>query len=260
MNKVKDVEFESNPFKVIFNGFDKLFKYNQTMAIILLVFSVLGFFGQFFNYGFDGGSSQSTASGSGVESTAIVTVILVLLFIFFVAALFIGTFVNGLTAYVVYMTAKKETTTFGEAAKVVIGKFWTIFYVQILVFLRILGGTLLFIVPGIRASLRYNMVLLPIFEENASAKQAIAKSKAITKNHLIEIFGMVVAAGIIPLVGQLMQTGGQVVMYPQLNELHVSGERGPKVHWLNYLAFYLLLGFVVFISLIVGLVLLVASS
>lgn len=245
----KSIKFESNPFKVIFNGFSALFKYNQTLAIIILVLTAFGQFGQSFNYSF-GGATEATSDKPELGA-AIAAIIGIVFIILLPLIIFFGTMVNGFISFVAYKTSKGETTEFGDALRVVWKKFWTILWIEIIVFLKVFGGILLFIIPGVRAMMRYDMVLFPVFEDDASASEAIAKSKAITKNHLIEIFGMNVAAGIIPFVGQTFHVGGQSVMYPQLRDLHKSGGEKPKVHWLNYLAFFIFGGILLLVLLIV---------
>lgn len=250
MAKAKEAKFESNPFKVIFSGFDQLFKYNQTMAILILALSVFGSIGRFFNFHISGNDVQS--ANPEIHSAVIVGIVVFFVLIAIISSIFIGTMINGLVSYIAYKTSLGETTDLSSAAKVVWNKFWTILSIEVSVFFRVVGGLILFFVPGIRAMMRYDMVLFPVFEDNADAKQAIATSKAITKNHIIEIFGMNVAANIIPFVGSVFHVGGQSVMYPQLKSLHKSGAPAPKVHWLNYLAFIILLGVVILISIIIG--------
>jgi len=191
--------------------------------------------------------------------TAIAAIVFGVVLVVLVVALFIGTVFSGFTAFVALSTANNKTVTLEETFRAVFHKFWTILGINFVVFLKIFGGFLLFIVPGIRASLRYNMVLFPVFDKDAKAKEAIKTSKLITKNHLIEVFGMTFASGLIPLVGGLMQVGGQTIMYPQLRDLQASGAAKPKVHWLNYIGFILfglLFGFVSLILLAVSLIIL----
>lgn len=258
-SKVKNAkqEYISNPFKLIFKGFDSLFKHNQTMSIVILALTLLGSFGQIFNAAGSsttGGAAASSSANTGAEIALIVALISIASLLFIAAILFFGTIINGAIAYVVYKTSKSETTNFSETMHAVFGKFWTILGVQIVVGLKILGGLLLFIIPGIRAALRYNFVLLPIFDEDATVGKAMQRSKQLTKDHLIEVFGMVTAAAIIPIVGPLMQYGGQSVMYPQLKRLKDSNGAKPPVHWLNYLGFVLIGLFVLFIAMIVGII------
>ncbi len=256
--KNEESTYISNPFKVIFKGFDALFKHNQTMTLVLFAFAFAGTLLQFIPGSGGGGRSSSPAAtntGSGTEFgaelifAAVVIVVVMLLVMAIAAAM--GTIYNGAVSYVILQTINKKTATFSETMNAVFKKFWTIFWTSVIVTLKVLGGFLLFIVPGIRASLRYKMVLLPIFDEDATAKQAIAKSKLLAKDHLIEIFGMLTAAGIIPIIGPIFEIGGQVVMYPQLKELKASGAPKPKVHWLNYLGIVLFLVLLLFIGSIV---------
>ncbi len=126
--------------------------------------------------------------------------------------------------------------------------------------LKVLGGLLLFIIPGIRAMLRYNMVHMFVFDENTGVIESINKSKALAKDHLIEVFGMTFASSLIPFVGGIMAIGGQSVMYPQLKQLKSAPHQKPKVHWLNYLAFILWLIFSLFIALIVLILFLIVKK
>lgn len=259
MTKTAPKDYISNPFKVIFKGFDKLFKHNQTMAIVILVLTLLGSVGQTFNYGAGSGGGTTVANETGISTGAIVGIVALGLLVFILIMAFFGTVFNGAVAYVVYKTSKSETTNFSDTMKAVFGKFWTILGIEIVVALKVIGGLILFIIPGIRASLRYNLVLLPVFDEDAGIGQAMKRSKEITKDHLLEVFGMVTAAAIIPFVGPIMQYGGQAVMYPQLKALKDSGATKPQVHWLNYLGFILIGAFVLF-ALLIALIVVVALN
>lgn len=245
-----DSSYESNPFKVIFRGFNKIFEINPTWSIIIIA---AGFFGAGSNF-FPSSGSSSGGNENIAPAVAAVIIIFALLFVF--AAVIIGVLYRGAVAYVTVKTIEGQRVGFMEAVKAAWGKFWTILWIQIVVGLKVLGGLILFIVPGIRAALRYQMVLLPLFAENKGSKESIHDVKSLTKDHLIEVFGMVTAAGIIPIIGSLFSVGGQVVMYPQLKHLKSSGAPKPPVHWLNYLGFILM---AVFLLLITGLSLLVIA-
>lgn len=261
MAKAKTLKYESNPFKVIFTGFSNLFNYNQTMAIVILFVTLFGSFWQLFGYGFGGGGTApaTTSTSAGTQHVNIIPIIIALAIVGLVVgaiALFIQTVVQGAIAFVIYKTSKGQKTDLNETMSMTFKKFWTIFWIQVIVFFKVFGGLILFIIPGVRAMLRYNLVLLPVFDENLSSREAVARCKAITKDHLIEVFGMVVAAGIIPLVGPIMQIGGRTVMYPQLKHLKDTGSAKPKVHWLNYLGFILVAVVTLMMFMIIGLIVL----
>jgi len=244
--------YESNPFKVVFNGFGNMYNINQNMTIVRMVVSVLGMFG---SYGGNGGevdgSSNLFQSMSPEVIAAIVAAVAVVLIVVFGIGIFLTTMYSGIASYVALKTAEGKTVTFKESFTATLKKFWTLFWINFVVFWKIFGGLLLFIVPGVRAMLRYNMVHMHVFDDNSSASEAIQKAKALTKGHLIEVFGVSTASGIIPFIGEAMLVGGQSVMYPQLKELKASGATPPKPHWLNYLAFIIGGGFILFFGLIV---------
>jgi hypothetical protein len=191
---------------------------------------------------------------------AIILIVAIIALIFFAISITISTIYRGMVAYAAVQTSKHHKTTIGEAFNKTIKKFWTLVWLQIIVFFKVLGGTLLFIIPGIRAALRYDLVMLPVFAEDADAKKAIKTMKNITNKHLMEVLGMSFAAGIIPFVGELMHAGGQAIMYPQLKHIHAHPDKNHKTHWLNYLVFMfvgsifaLILLIAMFVVLIVGL-------
>ena len=102
-------------------------------------------------------------SGNGVEQTApaagtsegdiiaIITIISVLATIVIVvwATIFvIQTIYRGMVAYTAVKTYQQKSVTIGEAFQHSVKKFWTLVWIQVVVFFKILGGTLLFIIPG----------------------------------------------------------------------------------------------------------------
>jgi len=256
--KETKISYISNPFKVIFKGFDALFKYNQTLSIIILVASLIGFIG---NVPFQSGYNPSTNTSNVSDGTSAIFNIIVLFILILILPLiiFITTIYQGIVAYTVVATINGKTVTFAEAFKAAMQKFWVILGTSIIVFFKILGGIILFIIPGIRAALRYQFAYLPIFDENANISTTINRSKSLTKNHLIEVFGMITASSIIPIVGGIMSVGGLVVMYPQLKELKASNAAKPPVHWLNYLGLILVSGLLLFIIFFTVFIILVIS-
>lgn len=243
-------QINTNPFSRAFKGFDKLFKYNQTMAIIILVVSLFNGFLQFIQPSFSSNRTSSPSSVSaGPVDAAIWAIIIPIVLAVLVFGIVVSVYINGIVNYVAWKTSRLESTTLGESFSVVTKYFWTILVVEVSVFLRVLGGIILLIIPGIRAALRYEMVLFPVFDEELPAAQAINRMKAIAKGHLIEIFGVGVAAGIIPVVGPLLRMGGHVTLYPELKMLHDTKAKPPKVHWLNYLAF-ILIGVIVLLFIV----------
>lgn len=259
MNKQKTAKqnqtYISNPFRLIFQGFGDLFNYNQTMAIIILVVTLFTSFPSLIGPGDLSTTSRGDAPSRDIMIIVGIIVAIAILLIMPIA-IFLSTMFKGIVAYTALQTHKKVTINFGDTFKLVLKKFWTILWIRIVVGFKVFGGLLLFIVPGVRAYLRYRMVHMFVFDENADAKTAIQKSKALTKDHLIEVFGMTTASNIIPFVSGVMEAGGYTIMYPQLKQLKGSKAPKPPVHWLNYLGF-ILLGVLTF--LVAGVMLIIAA-
>lgn len=236
--------FESNPFKVVFRGLDDLFKYNRLPAIVLLILGFISAVSQFTSYRTSPSNQVSPdadpAINGNIPSAGVILAFLFLLAMVFMMAIMI----NGVLDYIAWKTSKKETTTFTEAIREVMSRFWVIAGVFLHVGIRVLGGLVLFIIPGVRAALRYQLVLFTVFEEDLKGKAALERIKALSDKHLIEIFGMVMAAAVMPPLTAPLQTGGEAVMFRQLKDLHESGARSPRVHWLNYFGFVLLAGLI----------------
>lgn len=243
--KSEHTTYESNPFKVTFGGIDKLFKLNQPWGIAIIVIGLLSGFGQFYNSPYSGSGALSSLALLGIVFGGLA---------FLIAAIVLSTLYRGAVAYVALKTMQGEHVGFKDAVMASADRFWTLLGIEAVVFLKVLGGLLLFIVPGVRAALRYNMVFLPVFDKNAKAMEAITDIKSLTKDHILEIFGMSTAAGIVPIVGPALGVGGQIVIYPQLRKLKASSASKPPVHWLNYLGFILMAAFVLFALFITSLV------
>ncbi len=239
MNTIDNTPYISNPFKVIFKGFAQLIMYNQNLSIIILIASYV-LYGWSYLY-----PEQSNVSTSPpiTESQGAILLIIIAITVLVIVPLycFITVMLSGITAYTILKTNRQETTTFKEAWKATLSKFWTLLYLDIIIFFKVLGGLLLFIIPGIRAALRYNLAHILVFDKNLSAKESAKMSKELSKGHLIEIFGIMFASGLIPIVGSLMTMGGISVAYSQLTRLHTdSSYQKTDVHWLNYLGIILI--------------------
>lgn len=251
MNKIH-TNYTSNPFKVIFDGFANMFKYNQNLSIILLV----AYFLTQGSYIFSNSTFQSlkVSPPTNEQLAIIVTVFLIIFILMIPLMIFFSTMLYGISAFTALKTSQQQTATFKQAWDATIHKFWTILGITIVVGLKVLGGFLLFIIPGVRAGLRYNMVYMFVFDHNLGVRDSISKSKELTKDHLIEVLGMTFASGVIPFVSSIMAVGGQSIMYKQLTDLKSTPHEKPAVHWLNYLIFIVFGTLFMFIFAIVLLV------
>lgn len=253
-------QYESNPFSVTFRGLDWLFKYNQSLAIVILVVTAL-FMAPQFTFNSTAPTPNQVQNGTQLPAAStefslqLGLLVLLLIVCALVVALLVSTVITAFLSFVSWKTSRKETTTFSETWKAVTSNFRSLLVVELIAWVKIIGGLILFIVPGIRAYLRYQMVMFPIFERGAKPREAIQEMKGLTSGRLIELFGISTVAGLIPFVGGVLQLGGLAVAYPQLNAIKTSSEK-PKKHWLNYIGF-IILGF---IALAISLVFLLLAT
>ena len=233
-NKVKKPAaggYISNPFRLAFKGMSNWLTYNQTLSVLVIATS----FGAVLFNMFGPADSKTIITMPDNLHGAALLLSFVIIFALLAASVIFNTLYMGMVAFVGLQTLKKRTVAFSSALQVARQKFWNILLAQLLISLKIIGGLFLLIIPGIRAALRYSIVHFYIVDKNYDALTAMKKSKELTKDHLIEIFGLYFASGIVPVVNGLLLVGGQTEMYAQLSRLKSSKKPKPKVHWLNYL-------------------------
>lgn len=111
----------------------------------------------------------------------------------------------------------------------------------ILAGLAVLGGFILLIVPGFIFGAWFSLTTYVIVAEDLGVIEAMKRSKALVKGHVVETWGIVsmgTILGSIPIVNfvaSLISGQAMAIRYEQLIELQKSGEK-PAVHWANYLA------------------------
>lgn len=246
--------YSTNPFTRSFDGLDKLFKHNTPASVIIIVFTALGgALNLIPGESQPAPSNQPDATNMEQFSFApeLIIGILVIALIGLIIFSVINVYIYGFLGFVAHKTIKQERVSFSEAFKTITSRFWTLFVASFISSLKIIGGFLLFVIPGIRAGLRYQMLPLLIFDdENIKARDALSKMKQLTNKRLMEILGITTAGLLIPFIGQLVTLGGEVVLYPQLKSDLANGTKPEKIHWLNYLAFILLPIIVLFILMI----------
>lgn len=230
------------------------------MSIILLITSLFMSSGNWFFSGTPSPSNGQTGSGASEQMAIIFVIFAIIILLLSPLWIFLYTMYTGMAAYTALSTSKQKTITFKEAWTVTLSKFWVILGINIIVLFKIFFGILLFIIPGIRAILRYNMVLMFVFDDNTKVFDSINKSKELSKDHLMEIYGMSFLANIIPIIGGLAAIGGQSFMYPQLRQLKSGPHKKPDVHWLNYIGVIFLVLIFILIAFILILVMLIAKK
>lgn len=265
-------EYNSNPFTLSFDALSKFFNHNMTWAIVMIVFGIVGFLFQMVSNVASLTSSESSTGTTSAASNpsldpAVIAAIVILVLVFVLIAVVIGTVVqvyyNGMFTYVALRSEEGKSATFSEAFEAVTKRFWRLFGAQLLAALKILGWTLLLIVPGIIAGLRYSMLPYVIMNESEKEKgigDSHDKTKALSKGRLIEVFGISTVAALIPVIGTIAGLSGKAALFNQFDYYNQHNLEKPKKHWLNYLGLVLLALLFLFIGLITVIAAIIAMS
>lgn len=246
---VKKIDYDSNPFTLSFKGLGLLLEYAKGVFIAILVLGFIGFIPNIFNL-FPSNSNSSTSTSSNAtysEPTAVTNidwgsvaaismlVISVIVIIFFVA-MFLSAVYNGFVSAGAVAASEKRMISAGEAFSEMSSRLGVMFKAEIIIALKIVGGYLLLIVPGVRAQLRYQSTPFIIMKnKKMTAGDAINKSKELYENHLMESFGIMTIGAIVPFIGGAISASGMALSVKQLTEYEESNLKTPKTHWLNYI-------------------------
>ncbi len=268
-------KYNSNPFTLSFNALERFFKANLAWAIVILAFGLFGFLFQATSSVANnvsepsGDSSISSSSHSafsnvdiGIIATVITIAVLFLLIIMVIGGV-IQTFLTGMFSHVINQSEQGKAVSFSEAFHATTKRFWRLFWASILAQLKIFGWTLLLIIPGIVAALRYSLLPYLIMNESEKEKGVVdshTKLKAVVKGRLWEIFGVSTVAAIIPFIGSVVGLAGRGALYRQLQYSYDHKTKRPKIHWLNYLGLVLLGLLILFIGFIISIALVIAIA
>ncbi|HSX48084.1 MAG TPA: hypothetical protein VLF41_01075 [Candidatus Nanoarchaeia archaeon] len=146
---------------------------------------------------------------------------------------------------IIYLAGQRgQKLTFKEAFKECPKYSWRVLGGALLTGLAVIGGFILIIVPGFIFAAWFSLTSYIIVNENLGVVEAMKRSKALIKGHVVETWGLISIGsilGAIPIVNFVAGLiSGQAVAarYFHLIELQKTGEK-PPVHWANYLAIVL---------------------
>lgn len=264
--------YDSNPFTLSFNAFVRFFESNSNWAIALIALGIVGFIFQSMSvlidlFSTEGGSDtvdNSFLPFNNIDTTIIIALIVgvsvVVIFSVLISAV-VGTYVRGILAYVALQSEKNKAVSFKEAFDETTQRFWRLFSTTLLAWLKIFGWSLLLIIPGIIASIRFRLlpyVIMSESSEKSGAVSAHSTTKKLVKGRLLEVFGVYFVAGLIPVVSMIVEFAGTAALHNQLAATQDDISQRPKVHWLNLLLLLLLIGLILLAITVAAIVLIFA--
>lgn len=112
------------------------------------------------------------------------------------------------------LVEKRKFNPFSKEALPSLGQFWDLLKTMILYSLCILGGLILFIIPGLYLSGRLMFAPYLSVEKNQGARKSIKESWEATRGNGWKIFWKAFVVGLFMMVGFLAFVVGALITYP----------------------------------------------
>ena len=240
-------DYISNPFLNSVRGLVLMLKTNPVAimlsGLVALLALIAIFIVQFIL------TFATRSAGAGAGGGAIVAIIGILAF------LTLGVVLFGSYNVIAGRSAREETVSVKESYAIAFKRFFGALLLTIIFGALYLLTSILLILPGIYFAARASLSFFVFYEENLSAVGALKRSFELTKGHVIEMLGAVVASALLGggsgLLSGAISLSPLVGRYHDLKNLKESGAPKPKVHYLNWLTVVVVLVFVVgYIALI----------
>lgn len=233
-------KYENNPFFIAINGITMLFDLARGVAILLVILSVISLAGN--SIPNDKASapdpsqpvtSEIAKAFSGVSANEWI-IIIAAFSIIGLAIILISTLLTGVASYTSAHTARGKRVSLGEAFRESFDKLWSFLWLQIIMTVKILLWSLLFIVPGIIMWVRYSLANVAFFDKNLRGNSAIKESMRLTQGAWITTYAanMLVNCITLGVISSLVTTAVNTVLYRQYTE---TGAKKPEAHWLSWL-------------------------
>ncbi len=270
----QEIPYENNPFYIGLNGLKLLFANAQSVAIYAVVLSIAFFVLNSISNIIEAVNS-TTMSESEIKSResadfvavqdffaqepgriAVAGVIAASAFFLIIVVMM---WLYGALEYTGARLAKGEKVELKTALKETGKELASYIWLYIIVFVKVLLWSLLFIIPGIIMAVRYSLAGTAFFAEGKRGNAAVKRSLELTKGAWFTTYA---GSGLWNLITfgaitWLIQPGVNAILFSQLSQTTDARQTKPPAHWLSWLTFFIPLAFVVLI--IVPLFLLMAA-
>ena len=245
----KDTPYENNPFMVALQGINQLFDKARGIAILLLILSVVSVILNGFDESGKDGNKDMQLPNWPLEQWLLAAAIVAIVFL---AALFIGSMVSGISAYTSLQIANGKKATLKEAFNAVLERFFSYIWLQILTTVKILLWTLLLVIPGIIMAYRYSLANIAFFDKGLRGNAAIKDSIKLTKGAWLTTFASQTLFDLITLgvISEVVNAGSRAILYRQFTAVKDGAK--PDAHILSWLTVLLPLGVIVLALIVLG--------
>lgn len=199
--------------------------------------------------------AETTSDIDGSAVAGIVVIVAVFFLVIFTIALAIGALWSGVVASSANMSVRDRDISFSEAFSQSTSRFGVMFVATFIAGIKIIGGYLLFIIPGIRAQARYAALPYVVMgNPSMSASQALNETKRLYDGHLLEAFSIVWVGGVIPFVGDILAAVGLAQSARQISDYKSKNLPKPAMSGWNWLPIILAICAAVFLLLLIAIV------
>lgn len=158
------------------------------------------------------------------------------------SAIGLGLLIVPAFSIVIMAAARGEKITARAAMSQASAFVWRALGINILTTLAVLGGFLLFIVPGFIFMAWFSLSLYVLVTEDLSIVASMKRSRALVRGRVWEIWGLnslAIAVTIVPVFGSIANLILSILMIPALPIRYLQlaatkPEDRPQVHWVNY--------------------------
>lgn len=265
--------YENNPFYVATRGIELLFEKANSVGIFLAILAVVGALTRIPSFSSPAPATTSQPAGSDAAASAISDVISsipvaawvglgIFASVLLIIIIGVGVVFRGVSDVTAARLARGKTISLSDAFREVVSGFWGYFWLQIIVGVKTILWSLLFIIPGIVMSFRYSLAGVSYFDKQLRANESVKDSLALTKGSFVTTFASFVLFDLITFgfIKPLVQTGAGSVLYRQLRPLTDKQSPRPKPHILSWVVIGGLVLLTMFIVFIVGLAIALAVS
>lgn len=239
----EDSKYINNPFTIALEGIKLLFKNTRAIAILLVILSIINALTYRTN---PYNETTEPAAPLTLPSLEIGTVIAIAIIVIIIAlgVVTLGAFFIGIFSFTSAELAKGNTVSLRRAIKTVYSQLWSFLWLQILMLIKVLLWSLLFIIPGIVMAIRYSLANVSFFDSNKKLRgnAAIKDSIVLTKNNFKTTFATQSLFSVITigLISPIVDVASKAMLYRQLTSLQLTEDNKLKTHILSQIMFGLL--------------------
>lgn len=181
----------------------------------------------------NGNVAPSPATPEAIASPAEAAVLAIIPPFIIIVALMVANLLSGIAGYTATRLIHNKSVTFKEALRAAWDNFGGLLWLNVLMTLKVLAWSLLFVIPGIVMAYRYSLANISYFDKQLRGNAAIKDSANLTKGSWITTFGGQSMFNFITfgILSPLVMASSTAVLYRQFNATPL--EKRPKTHKLS---------------------------